>query len=258
LSGSDYGVTVADEGTFSGYAWGDINVGWTDFSLVREEMSAGSCSGQFIQNGACVTSCTSGFTTPPQGNVCIEENCPVGSLPDPTTGMCTFTGCPSGYTEITGSNGPECQQNQCLAGATVCEDGNAYQQTGGVNSDGSCILGPEEVCNWGCDAGIGCLPQPSPTAYITASPTLVVSGGTSNISWSAQSVSSCTIDGSNEQDTSCTGASCAATTSETSLQITGETTYVLDCKVPSSSDLIESATVNIAPSFCETGAPNCL
>jgi len=32
LSGSNYGPTLASDGTFSGYAWGDMNLGWISFN----------------------------------------------------------------------------------------------------------------------------------------------------------------------------------------------------------------------------------
>jgi len=85
LSGSGYGVSLAS-GNFSGYAWGDTNMGWVDFSHATTTyntcVAAYSCSGQTIVSTA---------------NTCIQSNlatctapgyCSVGSsvclYPQPT------------------------------------------------------------------------------------------------------------------------------------------------------------------------------
>ena len=52
LGGTGYGATVSS-GVFSGYAWGDTNVGWVDFSRARTTYGtctpSYSCSGNVIQ-----------------------------------------------------------------------------------------------------------------------------------------------------------------------------------------------------------------
>lgn len=63
-----YGVTYNSSGVFGGYAWGDINVGWVDFSRARSTYNTCAasyvCSGQTImqQDVSCnqtpVTTCT--------------------------------------------------------------------------------------------------------------------------------------------------------------------------------------------------------
>jgi len=40
LSGSGYGPTRQSDGTFAGYAWGDINVGWLDFQFASTDYAA--------------------------------------------------------------------------------------------------------------------------------------------------------------------------------------------------------------------------
>ncbi len=82
LSGSGYGPTLGS-GVFSGYSWGDTNIGWVDWSLARTGYSP--CVSQNICNGnnivdsctnAVVQSCTSGticsagacITPPPPGD----------------------------------------------------------------------------------------------------------------------------------------------------------------------------------------------
>lgn len=61
LSGSGYGPTVSN-GLFSGYAWGDTNVGWVDFEYASTTYGtcslSYSCSGQQIQrtDPSCVVS----------------------------------------------------------------------------------------------------------------------------------------------------------------------------------------------------------
>src|SRR5579872_1081667 len=59
LSGSNYGITELN-GTFSGYAWGDMNVGWIDSEYAHYASCTPtySCSGNTIQyeNSSCQVS----------------------------------------------------------------------------------------------------------------------------------------------------------------------------------------------------------
>jgi hypothetical protein len=100
-----------------------------------------------------------------------------------------------------------------------------------------------EACAWGCSGG-GCLPPPPPEGNITANPTVVRSGNTSVISWSAQYVESCTVTEDNEEiDDSWAGAN----GSQTSGVLTQQTVYTLRCTGVDGSQFTDSAKVNIIP-----------
>jgi hypothetical protein len=123
----------------------------------------------------------------------------------------------------------------------ICSGSNLYYQ------DASCKQSFVEACLYGC-AGGGCLAPPVLTAAITAVPTLVRSGGTSQISWSASNVISCTVSGTNGDSWS------GASGSKTSSPIVARTTYTLICHAlpgASPSSLTETQTVNIVPQFQE-------
>jgi Arm DNA-binding domain len=89
----------------------------------------------------------------------------------------------------------------------------------------------------------------APTGDITANPAVLKSGSKSSISWSAQSVSSCTISGTNGDGWGCTDpGSCAATSTRTSSDILGQTTYTLKCvSLDGSNFPPRSAIVTIVP-----------
>lgn len=61
-----YGVTY-NSGVFAGYAWGDTNVGWVDFSLARSTYN--TCSAAYVCNGQTIMqrdiSCNEDPLTPP-------------------------------------------------------------------------------------------------------------------------------------------------------------------------------------------------
>jgi hypothetical protein len=80
LSGSNYGVTESG-GRFSGYAWGDVNVGWVDTEYAQTTYGtctpAYICSGNTIEykNSSCqvsaVTTCTSPAFCSAGSNQCL-------------------------------------------------------------------------------------------------------------------------------------------------------------------------------------------
>ena len=180
-------------------------------------------------------------------------------------GECIFNGCPVGYTQSTDANGnPICIFNSCPAGYTQSTDANGNTiciatscPLGYVLQNGQCIF---QGCPPGyTQQGTQCIliPTAPPAGDIVAVPSLVDTGRTSNISWSASGVSACTISGTNGDGWSCSAAGCNATTTKTSSAIKGQTVYTLSCMGNDGSQLTDSATVSIVPNFCEPGAPNC-
>jgi hypothetical protein len=203
--------------------------------------TGGSCPvGQFAENGQCVSSCDTGYVR--EGNECVFGSCPAGytagtdSNGDP---ICTFNSCPIGYVQQSG----ECVFQGCPIGyaqqGTQCVFQGCPQDYTQLN--GLCVQ--SQVA--------------APSGDITALPLLLKTGKTSEVSWNAASVASCTVSGTNGDSWSCTGAACNATTTETTMPIENQTTYTLSCTGLDNSAMQRSVTINVAPNFCETGAPGC-
>lgn len=73
MSGSGYGVTYnASSGAFGGYAWGDTNVGWVDFSQVSTAASCQNLQGDNYCNGNSI------YQHDVQGNACLISTCTYG------------------------------------------------------------------------------------------------------------------------------------------------------------------------------------
>jgi hypothetical protein len=167
-----------------------------------------------------------GFT----GCVCDTTGVPplahgqCGNSPPPPTGQCT----PS---NVCGS--PTTVNNSCTG--TLVED---------------CSL---RGAGWVCSAG-ACIPG-TPELSISASPSLLRSGDTSNVTWNALRVSSCTVtenSGHISDFWSCTSsAACAADHVNATSGIVEQTTYTLSCTAPGGVTLTKSAIVNIIPIFQE-------
>lgn len=107
-----------------------------------------------------------------------------------------------------------------------------------------------EQCAWGCN-GSACLAPPPPDGTLKATPSLVHQGETSEISWTSQYATSCTVVENNpEINDSWSGLNGTKTTSELAQQ----TKYTLTCQghpgsTPAS--FTKSVTVNIVPIFEE-------
>ncbi len=85
LNGSNYGPTLTS-GAFSGYAWGDVNVGWIDFS--RATTLYGSCTASYSCSGNTIeytnTSCQSSPTTTCTAPAFCSAGSSVCLYPQPT------------------------------------------------------------------------------------------------------------------------------------------------------------------------------
>ena len=110
----------------------------------------------------------------------------------------------------------------------------------------SCVSNLIQTCAYGCSGG-ACIgaPTPTPEGSLSASPRLLRSGATTQISWTTSGVTSCTVAGSNGD--SWTGTSGTQTTSP----ITQQTTYTLSCGGEYGT-FTDTEIVNIIPVFEET------
>jgi hypothetical protein len=88
-----------------------------------------------------------------------------------------------------------------------------------------------------------------PAAYITATPVRVAASGSTQLSWSATHVNSCSISGTDGYNWSSGAVANVATTSATRT-INAQTKYTLTCTTLSS-PVTSSVTVNVLPNFTE-------
>jgi hypothetical protein len=93
LSGSGYGPTLSG-GVFSGYSWGDTNIGWMDWSLARTTyspcVSQNICSGDTVIN-SCTNEVVENGNCSAQGQICSAGACIVPPPPSDAP-FSTFTG----------------------------------------------------------------------------------------------------------------------------------------------------------------------
>lgn len=110
-------------------------------------------------------------------------------------------------------------------------------------TNASCSNSLVQACAWGCSYG-ACLLPPDPTGEITANPAVVRSGRTTQITWEADNVESCTVTEDNSDiNNSWTGV----TGTRTSGEITQLTTYTLRCIDLSGGEFLDYAKVNVIP-----------
>jgi hypothetical protein len=119
-----------------------------------------------------------------------------------------------------------------------CRGSDVYQRTA------SCTDQFVRSCAFGCANGV-CLGAPAPTGFLRAQPSLVRSGDTTTVEWSATQVSSCTVTGTNGDSWS------GRSGTQTSGDITSRTTYTLSCIGLDESVLEMTAVVNVTPIFDE-------
>ncbi len=161
--------------------------------------------------------------------------------------------------------------------STQCSDGIDNDGDGNVDfpSDSGCISGgddteapnpPTPQCSDGIDNnGNGLIDYPNDPACsssndnneetinadisLSATQTLVQSGGTTVLNWSAQNVraDSCTLSGTNGDSWSLSGASGSQTTGA----LMGETTYTLTCTNLSDETISATLILKVTPSFEE-------
>ncbi len=207
-----------------------------------------ACPSGQVQNGStCMLNpCASNQTW--NGTVCVNVSCTNGldvTLYPSCTCPSTFVQsgstcvCPAGYT-LSGS--------QCVPQCAVmnfCQGSALYHQYA------DCSTQFMQTCSYSCSAG-ACQAAPAPTGTLTATPSLVAQGSTSQIKWSTTNVvaTSCTVTGNGNSWSGTSGT-------QTSAPIQGQVTYTLTCRGLDGSTLTVTTTVNIIPTFCEPGVPGC-
>jgi hypothetical protein len=134
------------------------------------------------------------------------------------------------------------------------------QDEGGLSSDWAtlsftCTAAPEGETTVGLDEpgsgtneGSGNTSPSSPILDLRVIPSLVRSGNTTQVNWSAQNVRSCTVTAPNGD--TWTGVQ-SPLGGKTSRAITAETTYTLSCIDLNGSTLTKAATVRILPTWRE-------
>ena len=267
---SDPGNNVLEYGIFPGngsYSQAGLNpgvYGWfvddqpaTDFK-VQENVVVPSCSACSIgytldAKGLCTyTGCPSGYAL--NGSSCIANACPSGY--SGTFPNCTPPPCPSG--EV--GTYPNCKA-ACIPSYVCNADGQLYFQSADCSVSGT----PKKpLCSYGC-AGSTCKLPSAPFVVVWAlHPSIVQSGGTTSITWRVENVTSCTVTGSNGDGAggawSCAGSACNTPITRTSSIISAQTIYTLHCAIiPGAVNVNgtpavwadQTATVNIVPGFNE-------
>ncbi len=108
--------------------------------------------------------------------------------------------------------------------------------TGGINEGGN------------GNGGGGGTESSLPALDLRVVPSLVRSGATTKVHWSATNVDSCSVSGQNGDAWNGIQSPLGG---KTSRPITAETTYTLSCHTPDGATLTKSATVRIIPTFQE-------
>ncbi|PWT76009.1 MAG: hypothetical protein C5B46_01895 [Proteobacteria bacterium] len=195
---------------------------------------ADNCSiGYQYQNGSCVfVSCPVGYTQ--QGTQCVWNGCPVGYTQQ-GDGTCIWSGCPSGYVQ----EGSQCiEAGQCTS-LPYCQ---------GRNLLNGCTHELIQSCQWGCSQG-ACKTTPSPSVSLSASPSIVNKGHSTNLSWTSQHASACTVSGSNGDHW--TGPS---NNHQQSSDLTSATVFTVHCDGlagASPASVEKSITVNVNVTWVE-------
>ena len=203
------------------------------------------------------TSCIGG--TPPSNSQCqVEDDCvaSAGQACASAPNICGMTN-NSGRiscdgTSCVGSTPPS--NALCIQDDTnTCRAGESFYCSAGNLRD-SCTGGLVRVCDWGCSGG-NCNASPSPTVRsFSVAPSLLRRDSTALVSWDAENVRSCTVDGSNGDHWPTTASAPALSGQETSSPIVARTSYTLTCRAlagASPATITETRIVDISPVFSE-------
>jgi hypothetical protein len=197
----------------------------------------GAClEGYVLQGGQCVWICPAGQHA--VGNLCI---CDATDTPPNSAGLCTEQVCPPGF-QYDATSGQCVSVSQCTLSPVCADETRVLNQCTGITSN--CTAnGP----GWFCAAG-QCVPPGPPVASISAVPSLVRPGASSNIAWTSQNTTSCTVYGNNGDG----GDGWDGTTgSHASSAIVSQVVYTLVCEGLNGSTITRTATVNIIPNWVE-------
>lgn len=220
--------------------------------------SSGECSPPSQPSSGCTITASPSSITSGQSSVigwssATSYDDPYTRTISPTIGSVAWSGtwsvAPTQTTTytLTGTHNSSGSNYSCSTTVTVtggtCTP--QYYCTGNdlYYTNASCSNSLVQACAWGCSYG-ACLVPPEPTGEITANPALVRSGRTSQITWEANNVESCTVTEDNPDiNDSWTGA----TGTRTSSAITQLTTYTLRCIDLTGEEFLDYAKVNVIP-----------
>jgi hypothetical protein len=171
---------------------------------------------------------------PPVNGQCIPpQTCPMGQhfAKDGTTCLCDNTSAPpvGGMCTVASCRGYYCSGNDLY-----------YNHASGAQ----CVDDLIQHCTFGC-SGAACLPPLRPTASISAKPSIVKEGNTTQVTWSSTNTSSCTVTGND-------GDSWSGTTgTQTSKPLLAQTTFTLLCTGIDGSTISAKAVVDVIPKWQE-------
>src|SRR3989344_4591757 len=244
------------------------------------ELVGGSCQAVCVANvgSACSSAPNSCGMTNNNGTISCSGSC-VGGSPPPDS-QCSSGG---GGTNCVQSAGQACASAPNICGMTnnsgriscdgtscvgstppsnalciqddtnTCRAGESFYCSAGNLRD-SCTGGLVRVCDWGCSGG-NCNASPSPTVRsFSVAPSLLRRDSTALVSWDAENVRSCTVDGSNGDHWPTTASAPALSGQETSSPIVARTSYTLTCRAlarASPATITETRIVDISPVFSE-------
>ncbi len=278
FDGSNYGVTVDTNGKLSGYAWSD-NIGWISTNdadlagcpktpctakLQNNNLNGWlkAISGGSSQSGGWDGWISLSTNTPDYGPVLSNNIFSGYSWGSDVVGWISWSGSGYGVTAnlaptATLSTSPtiidrgqsstlmwsSTNATSCTGTGFTAGSSSGTSSTGAINTPGTSNY--QVVCT-----GTGGTSAPAfasvevlaPSAIISANPTRVHAGSTSQISWSASQVTGCTVSG--------TGLSSSSTSGSQAVSISSQSIFTITC-ITNGSPVTNSVTVNVVPVFNE-------
>ncbi len=186
-----------------------------------------------VQNGQCVLSCPAGQHA--VGELCV---CDSTNLQANSNGQCTAQVCSSGFILV---NGQCVRENVCTLPVTCSDSTHTLNQCTNEQTDCAAINGE----GWICDSG-SCHAPPPPIASISAIPSLVPPGRTTNVAWTSSNTRSCSVSGTNGD-----GPWSGRSGSQASAAIRAQVIYTLTCVGLDGASITRTVTVNIIPNWHE-------
>ncbi len=248
---SNFGVAIANDGTFSGCAW-SANVGWVSASA-NDLLGcpSGTCTARMedlaLRGWMKVLSANDPQSGGWDGFISLSGTSPTYG---PTLASSTLSGYAWGDTNVgwvsfnAGSNPVQTTWLPACASTYVCTDSTHRQN--------ACTNAPIEACSTGliCSAGTCTLPPAPFTASggeLRVSPSFIGYNNTVTVSWNVQSATSCTV---TEDNPDIDDLWSMLSGSETSSPLTRMTTYTLFC-TGLGGNLTQTATVSRRPDWKE-------
>ncbi len=189
------------------------------------------CGGsQILVNGICVY--PDGPNGPNNGNASTTGN---GSSTNNGTGNNTYQSCPVG---------------QCLyKGVCTAARGICSLTTGNLMD--SCTGALVRACAAGCSSAGGGSCNAAISSSVIASPTMIQSGRSCNLSWNISNATSCTLNGPGINNYSITlDKNGDSVGSKSGSNLTNSATYTLNCK-SSHQDVTTATTCSVVPGLIE-------